>query len=162
MRLAQRHLWMGAGLLAFGAASAVAALSWPWGKSSSSSLAGIVRSTGGRPIAAALVCASRSSWAAQRDLSITCTQSDVNGTYALPALEPGRYFVAAAADGYEAGAAHGASSVLLTEGDQLKSSDIELAAGGARVSGSVLRADGTPIPRARLRIARFESPRLAL
>ena len=162
MRLAQRHIWLGAGALAFAAASAVAARSWPWGSAPSSSLAGIVRSAEGRPIAAALVCASRSSWAARRDLPIACTHRDVTGNYALSELALGRYVVAAAADGYVAGAARGAGTVLLTEGDQQKGLDIELIAGGARVSGSVRRADGTPIAGARLRIARFESPRLEL
>jgi len=113
-------------------------------------------------ITGALICASCVACEATSAPSAPCTRSDEGGRYAFSELAAGGYFIAASADGYGPGSAHGGEPVYLAEGRASSGVDIALARGGARVRGSVVDATGGPIGHARVRALRLQPPRLSL
>jgi hypothetical protein len=113
------------------------------------SLSGTVRSTDGRAIEGAKVCAACTGCSSEQLPPAACTVTDGSGRYGLSTSGLRAVIVNAVADGYGLGFAH-AGQPLLTRSEPQTGLDIVLAPGGARVSGTVLDALGGPIANARV------------
>lgn len=113
------------------------------------SLSGTVRSTDGRAIEGAKVCAACTGCSSEQLPPAACTATDPGGRYALSTSGLRAVVINAVADGYELGFAHDGQP-LLTRAEPQTGLDIVLAPGGARVSGTVLDALGGPIANARV------------
>jgi protocatechuate 3,4-dioxygenase beta subunit len=113
------------------------------------SLSGTVRSTDGRAIGGAKVCAACTGCSSEQLPPAACTVTDEGGRYGLSTSGLRAVVINAVADGYELGFAHGGQP-LLTRAEPQAGLDIVLAPGGARVSGTVLDALGGPIANARV------------
>lgn len=126
--------------------------------SSAGRMSGAVRSSEGRPIAEANVCATCAGCNPAETTRQRCANTDARGNFALEALEVGSYRVTASAQGFVPGvAAHGAP-VLISEATPSVSLELTLEHGGAEVSGHVLDATGGPVAGVELRLVDWQSP----
>jgi hypothetical protein len=157
-----RAYWIIAALVVTACAAALLGLLWPTeSERSVAALVGTVRNDAGVALASATVCATCTSCTAAADSPAACAVTDRNGGYALAELAPGRYRIAAAARGYVAGVSADEGRIMLAPAAR-STLDIDLATGGALVTGVVRDATGAPIAGARVRVMRAESPRLVL
>lgn len=113
------------------------------------SLSGTVRSTDGRAIRGAKVCAACSGCNSEQLPPTACTVTDESGRYGLSTSGLRAVVINAVAEEYELGFAHGGQP-LLTRAEPQTGLDIVLSPGGARVSGTVVDALGGPIANARV------------
>jgi Carboxypeptidase regulatory-like domain len=115
------------------------------------SLSGTVRADNGKPIAAAGVCATDvgSAWLGTEHP--VCSESDAAGHYLISGLPPGRFSVAAEAEGFMPTPPDAQPQVALGPGDDRAGFDLELVSGGAKIEGFVMDATGGPVPGAVVR-----------
>jgi hypothetical protein len=125
------------------------------------SLSGTVRA-GGAPIAGAVVCAACVNCEPTGAPPSPCTKSDAHGRYAFAQLAPEGYFVSATAAGWVPGRAKAGRPIILETAQAQRGVDIDLSPGGARVTGVVLDATGTPIAGASVRAIRGQHPPISL
>ena len=90
-----------------------------------------------------------------------CIESDGDGNYFLAGLAQRAYYVHASAEGYLPGTANGGEPVVVAAGT-VEHVDVELPAGGALLTGTVLDATGGPIAGAHVRAVRALPPILAI
>lgn len=120
----------------------------------SSAIAGTVRSSDGKPIEHARVCAVDVNHQPVGSPAAPCGDTTAAGLFSFAGLPAGAYFVRAGAVGFAPGAANGGLPVSLAQGESKSGLDIVLETGGARVSGVVLDATGGVVAQAHVRIAR--------
>ncbi len=128
-----------------------------------SEIAGVVRSsdTAG-PIPGARVCAACASCEPTSAPPALCTHSARDGRYTLSQLTAAGYHVGAFAHGYRPGSAGRGQPLFVAAAECRDAVDIELAPGGALLSGHVLDATGGSVPFARVRAVRLSPPRVSL
>jgi hypothetical protein len=101
-------------------------------------LEGEVRAATGAPIANATVCIS----ARERACCEVCVQTDVRGTFAFDAIEPGQFKLHASADQHKPSTR---DLLLQASASEYPTVALELEPGGAKTSGKVVDALGGPI-----------------
>jgi hypothetical protein len=123
-------------------------------------IAGTVIDTYGKPIGEARVCAiSRSAPGSSTGM---CTDSDIQGRYAVRGLAAGAYLVTAARAGFATGPAQEGRLIELSVDAPRVGIDIVLQPGGARVAGVAVDAMGGPVSHATVRGERTVAPPVAL
>jgi hypothetical protein len=117
--------------------------------------------SGGAPVAGARVCGACVSCEASAAGAAPCVESDRDGRYLLSGLPKRAYYVHASAEGYAPGTANGGEPVVVAS-ETVERVDVELAAGGALLTGTVLDATGGAIAGAHVRAVRALPPILAI
>jgi hypothetical protein len=114
-------------------------------------------SCGGSAVAGARVCGACVSCEASTARAAPCTESNGDGNYVLAGLAQGAYYVHANAEGYLPGTANRGEPVVVGW-ETVEHVDVELAAGGALLTGAVLDATGGPVAGAHVRAVRALAP----
>jgi hypothetical protein len=130
------------------------------GDGNSSGIRGRV-SSAGAAVAGARVCGACVSCEASAAGAAPCAESDGDGNYVLAGLAERGYYVHASAEGYLPSTANGGEPIVVAAGT-VERIDVELSAGGALLTGTVLDATGGPIAGAHVRAVRALPPILAI
>jgi hypothetical protein len=119
-------------------------------------ITGTVRVSTGGVVAGAHVCVAAIGGAPLATL--ICVDASASGVFAIAGLPPGRYELAAEAEGFAPGSA--TEAPIVAPGEVREGVDILLEAGGARFAGRVLDATGGPIEAARVTASSLSSRRV--
>jgi protocatechuate 3,4-dioxygenase beta subunit len=110
------------------------------------SVSGRVCVVDGRPLANARVCATEvgATWLGSTNNPF-CAATDEAGEYLIAGLPPGRYSLAAQADGFLPTSPDAQLQVAVSVGDLLGGYDFKLVPGGDKLEGFVMDATGGPV-----------------